>query len=71
MNNLYPHELQIAQLYISPIIVVALGAFFLAAMSAIILNKTKISHFFIAHQYVFLAMFILYALAIDHFFIRF
>jgi len=71
MNDLYPHELQFAQLYISPIIVVGFLAFFLAVLTAFFLNKVKLARYFVAHQYLFLAIFVLYALIIDKFFIRF
>jgi hypothetical protein len=71
MNNIYPHELSISDVYFSPFIAVFLLSFFAALISAYILNKLRISSYFFYSKYVFLAIMVLYAVLIDKFFIRF
>jgi len=71
MNNPYPHEIAISDVYISPIIIVLFVGFFLAVFTIFVLNKLKISKYFYAPSYVFLAIYTLYILLIDHYFIKF
>jgi hypothetical protein len=66
----YPHELSIGDVYIEPIIPVTLLAFILAIATIGILNKLKLSRYFYAPSYIFLAIMVLYILAIDHFWIK-
>lgn len=63
--NLYPHELGIGDLYITPIIPVLFLAFFAASITVILLNKLRLSHYFISPPLSFLAIMTLYTLAID------
>jgi len=71
MSNLYPHELQFGAVYVTPVLVVVILAFFATLLSAVVLNKTSLAKWFFAPQYVFLAMMVLYIVLIDRFFIRF
>jgi len=71
MNNLYPHELQFGDVYVTPVLVVAVVAFFATLVTAVVLNKTKLARWFYMPQYVFLAIMMLYITMIDRFFIRF
>ncbi len=71
MNDLYPHELQFGDVYITPVLVVALLAFVASMITAFVLNKTRLAKWFVLPQYVFLAIMVLYVVVIDRFFIRF
>ncbi|WP_201352611.1 DUF1656 domain-containing protein [Hydrogenimonas urashimensis] len=69
--NPYPHELQLGDIYFSPWLPALSLAFLLALITALLLNRLKLSRFFYAHSYLFLAMMVLYLILIDRFFIRF
>ncbi|WP_353662011.1 DUF1656 domain-containing protein [Hydrogenimonas sp. SS33] len=69
--NPYPHELQVGDVYLSPWLPALSLAFLLALVTALLLNRLKLSRLFYAHSYVFLAMMVLYLILIDRFFIRF
>lgn len=71
VNNLYPHELQFGSVYVTPVLVVVVLAFFATLLSVVVLNKTKLAKWFFAPQYVFLAIMVLYMTLIDTFYIRF
>jgi hypothetical protein len=71
MNNPYPHELSLGDVYFSPILVVVILSFLAAGITVIILNKLKLSRFIIAPSYVFIAIMALYMVLIDSFWIRF
>jgi len=71
MSSIYPHELQIGDVYFAPFLIVFIMAFFLAVFTTMLLNKVGVARFFYAHAYVFLAFMVLYALVIDQYFIRF
>ena len=71
MNNIYPHELQLGDIYVTPVLVVILLAFFATLASALIMNKLKLAKWFYVPQYIFLAIMVLYIVLIDRFFIRF
>jgi len=72
MNSIiYPHELQLGAVYITPILAVLFLAFFLTLFSVVFLNKTRLAKLFYAPSYVFLSIMVLYTLLIDKFFIRF
>ena len=68
--NPYPHELQFGDVYISPWIVVIVLAFVFSTLTAMILNKLKLSKLFLAHHYLFLAMMVLYMVFIDNYLIK-
>jgi len=71
MTNLYPHELSIGDVYYSPLLLVAFLSFVAALTTVTILNKLKISRYFYAPAYVFIAIMALYAVLIDRFWIKF
>lgn len=71
MNNPYPHELAMGDVYYSPLLLVILFAFLAAVITVLILNKLKLSHFFYAPSYVFVAIMVLYIVLIDTFWIKF
>jgi hypothetical protein len=71
MTNPYPHEIAIADVYVSPVILVLLLGFFASVLSVFILNKLKLSKYFYIPSYTFLAIYTLYILLIDHYFIKF
>ena len=69
--NPFPHELQLGDVYFSPWLPVLALSFLLALVTVVLMNKLKISRFFYAHSYVFLAIMVLYMILIDRFWIRF
>jgi len=71
MINRYPHELNIGDVYLSPFVIVLFLAFILAIITTLILNRLKLSRYFFATSYVFVAIMVLYILLIDHFWIKF
>jgi hypothetical protein len=71
MNNIFPHELQIGDIYLTPILPVLFISFFASVITVLILNKAGIAKWFFKPQYVFLAIMVLYVLLIDKFLIRF
>jgi len=71
LSENYPHELSIGDVYFTPFLAIFLLSFFVTLLSVIVLNKMKLSRYFYAPQYTFLAMMVLYALLIDRYLIRF
>ena len=71
MSNPFVHELQFGDVYVTPLLVVGIIAFFATVFTVVILNKTKLSKWVFMPQYVFLAIMTLYVLLIDKYFIRF
>jgi len=71
MSNIYPHELQLSDVYLTPILPVLFLSFFATVITVAIFNKIGISKWFYQPKYVFLAILVLYILMIDKFFIRF
>ena len=69
--NPYPHELSIGDVYFSPMLLVALLAFIAALLSVTLLNKLKLTRYFYAPAYVFIAIMALYAVLIDALWIQF
>jgi len=70
-SNPWPHELSLGDLYFSPVILVVLLGFFATGLTILILNRLKISRWLLAHSYLFLAIWLLYILAIDRWWIHF
>ncbi|HHB74928.1 MAG TPA: DUF1656 domain-containing protein [Desulfobulbus sp.] len=70
MNN-YPHELAIGDVYLAPFLPALMVAFMATLVTVMILNKCKLSRFFYAPAYVFIAIMTLYLVLIDTFWIRF
>jgi len=71
MANNYPHELSIDDVYFSPLLLVVLLSFLAAVITVLILNKLKVSRYFYAPPYVFIAIMALYMVLIDHFWTKF
>jgi hypothetical protein len=71
MSNPYPHELAIDDVYFTPFLAIFALSFFATLLTVMLLNKLKLSRYFYAPQYVFLAIMVLYALLIDRYLIRF
>ncbi|HQR73840.1 MAG TPA: DUF1656 domain-containing protein [Sulfurovum sp.] len=69
--NPYPHELSLGDVYYSPLLLVALLAFIAALITVTLLNKFKLTRYFYAPAYVFVAIMLLYALLIDAVWIQF
>ena len=71
MTNPFPHELSIGDVYYSPLILVALLSFLAALITVMVLNKMKLTRYFYAPSYVFIAIMVLYIVLIDTFWIKF
>jgi hypothetical protein len=71
IKNKYPHELIVADVYLSPIVIVTLISFILAIITTMMLNRLKISRYFFAPSYTFIAIMVLYILLIDRYWIKF
>ncbi len=71
MSNPFPHELSIGDVYFSPLLPAVLLAFLAAVMTVMLLNRLKLSRFFYAPAYVFIAIMALYLVLIDTFWIKF
>ena len=69
MND-FPHELVVGDVYFSPILLVVILAFFLTALTTLLLNKFKLSQFVYYPSLAFLAIMTLYIVFIDKFFIH-
>ncbi len=66
-----PHEISIGVVYVSPVIVVMFLAIISTLVTVNLLNKFKISKFFMFPNLSFLAFLALYVILIDSFFIKF
>jgi len=71
MNNAFPHELSLGDVYFSPMLLVIVIAFLATGVTALLLNKLKVSRYVYAHSYIFIAIMALYIVAIDTFWIKF
>ncbi|MEA3433634.1 MAG: DUF1656 domain-containing protein [Campylobacterota bacterium] len=71
MNNPYPHELSLGDVYYSPILAVAILSFLAALITVMLLNKLKLTRYLAAPSYVFIAIMALYMVLIDTFWIKF
>ena len=71
MTNNYPHELSAGDVYYSPMLLVVILAFLAAGVTVLILNKLKLSRYFYAPSYVFIAILVIYMVLIDAFWIKF
>jgi hypothetical protein len=70
MANSFPHELSIGDVYFSPLLPALFFAFLAALVTVMIMNKLKVSRWFYATSYVFLAIMTLYLVLIDTFWIK-
>ena len=66
-----PHEVAFGVVYISPTIVVVFLSIVATLITLSVLNKLRLSKFFMFPNLSFLAFLTLYIVAIDHFFIKF
>ena len=71
MTNPYPHELAIGDVYFAPVLAVLVFAFLAAVITVGVLDKLKLSRWFYAPSYIFLAILLLYMVLIDHYWIKF
>ena len=71
MDNPFPHELSLGDVYYSPLILVAFLAFLAALITVMLLNKLKLTRLLYAPSYVFIAIMALYMVLIDTFWIKF
>lgn len=67
----YPRELVLGDLCLSPLLVAVILALLAAGITAGILNRLRLSRFFVYPQLTFFAFVVLYALLIDGLWIRF
>lgn len=66
-----PHELAVGDVYFSPFLLVVIYAVIATWISVGILNKTRLSRLIAFPSLTFLAITLLYVVAIDAFFLRF
>ena len=70
MNNAFPHELAMGDVYYSPMLAVACLSLVITWITVIVLNKLRWSRFLIYPSATFMAIMVFYVMAIDHWFIR-
>jgi len=70
MANSFPHELSIGDVYFSPLLPALFFAFLATLVTVMVMNKLKISRWFFAPAYVFLAIMTLYLVLIDALWIK-
>jgi len=66
-----PHEIALGDVYLSPLLIVIILAFFASSITAIVLNKLRVSQFIMNPPLSFMAIMTLYMVAIDTYFIKF
>ncbi|MGF1715799.1 DUF1656 domain-containing protein [Photobacterium chitinilyticum] len=66
-----PHELAVGDVYFSPFLLVVIYAVIATWVSVAVLNKTRLSRLIVFPSVTFLAIALLYVVAIDAFFLRF
>lgn len=66
-----PHELAWGDVYFSPLLLVVCMAIAATWITVIIMNKTKLARFVAFPSLTFLAIVVMYVVAIDHFILRF
>ncbi|WP_457597297.1 DUF1656 domain-containing protein [Hydrogenimonas sp.] len=69
--NPYPHELQLGDVYFSPILAAVTLAFVATLLTVALLNRLRLAKWVYWPHYIFLAIFTLYMVAIDRFWIHF
>jgi len=70
MTNM-AHELIIGDVYLSPSLLVFFFAFVMASVTAILLNKIKVSHYMLYPSLNFICIMVLYMALIDRYIIKF
>ena len=71
MTNSFPHELSIGDVYFSPLLPALFFAFMAALVTVMVMNRLKLSRWFYAPAYLFLAIMTLYLVLIDTLWIKF
>jgi amino acid permease len=71
LSNPYPHELALGDVYFTPVLAVLVFAFLAAVITVGLMDRLKLSRWFYAPSYVFLAILLLYMILIDYFWIKF
>ncbi|MGF1748110.1 MULTISPECIES: DUF1656 domain-containing protein [Vibrio] len=66
-----PHELAWGDIYFSPLLLVLILALVATWVTVIVLNKTKLSRFVAFPSLTFLALLVMYVVAIDGLYLRF
>ena len=56
-----PHELDLAGIYVSPVVLIIPAALAAAVLTAVVLNLTHLSRFLANPPWVFIALFVLYS----------
>jgi hypothetical protein len=70
MSNSFPHEIIINGVYFSPLLLVFILAFLATIITTTVLNKMKISQYFLHIPLAFVSILTLYIVFIDAFFIK-
>ena len=65
MNNPFPHELALGDVYFSPLLAVISLALVTTWLTVILLNKSRLSRFVLYPSTTFLAIMVFYIIAID------
>ncbi|MCG7585217.1 DUF1656 domain-containing protein [Photobacterium sp. OFAV2-7] len=66
-----PHELAVGDVYFSPLLLVVIYAVIATWVTVAVLNKTRLSRLIVFPSVTFLAITLLYVVAIDAFYLRF
>ncbi|WP_089153685.1 DUF1656 domain-containing protein [Photobacterium proteolyticum] len=66
-----PYEMAVGDVYFSPLLLVVIYAVFAAWVTVAVLNKTRLSRLIVFPSVTFLAITLLYVVAIDAFYLRF
>ena len=70
MNNPYPHELALGDVYFSPILATLSLSLVATWITVVLLNKLRLARFVMYPSTTFLAIMVLYMIALDHWLIR-
>jgi len=71
MTNPYPHELALGDVYFSPILAILSLSLVATWITAVLLNKLRLTRFLMFPSTTFLAIMVFYLIALDHWLIRF
>ena len=70
MNNPYPHELALGDVYFSPVLATLSLSLVATWITVVLLNKLRLARFVMYPSTTFLAIMVLYMIALDHWLIR-
>ena len=71
MTNPYPHELALGDVYFSPILAILSLSLVATWITAVLLNKLRVTRLLMFPSTTFLAIMVFYLIALDHWLIRF